>query len=780
MGVSMFSFINIFIIFVSVLLSACGASGGNDESTPVTTYSIAGSVSGLSGSGLVLRLNDATDLSVSSGASSFSFATGLSAGSSYSVSIKTQPTSGGVCTLTQESGVVSADVKPQVVVSCGSGLHLLAGKPGSEGALDSPYGLSARFFYPISAAIDSNGNVFVIETNHTIRKITPAGVVTTFAGLAGVSGSTDDKGNLARFNSPYGIAIDSQNNLFVADNGNATIRKITPDAQVSTWAGKAGDRGRQEGTGEAARFNNLYDIAVDRQDNLYVTDTGSQTIFKIKPNGVNGVVSFYAGSNVDGSADHDTDPLQASFSFPQGVAADAAGNVYVADSANHTIRKISTSGKVSTLAGAVKQVDSVDGIGSAARFYNPLSMVVDNSGFLYVADSNNNQIRKVNTSTGDVITVAGDKSKLSGEQDGKGTAAKFYYPSSVAKDRSGMLYVVDQYNNLLRKLSTSDFKVTTWAGAAAVIGSVNGSGSQAQFNAPSGSVTDSLGNVYLADSGNHTIRKITAAGAVSLFAGTAGTSGSTDSPALFNSPQALAIDSSNNLYVADTGNHTIRKITAAGVVSTIAGAAGTSGSTDSPALFNSPQGLAIDSSSLYVADTGNHTIRAITLADNTVITLAGTSGTPGSADGDGLATALFNGPIGLSANNGFVYVADTSNQTIRRIDLTNKQVTTLAGLANTPGYLDGVGSAARFNGPQHLAVDGTSSLLVTDSGNHMVRKIMLSDNSVSTLIGAKGSMGITLTALPASLYFPKGISLSNNRIYISSSNAVLWTYFTPP
>src|SRR5438034_200826 len=222
----------------------------------------------------------------------------------------------------------------------------LAGNAG-YGSADGT-GNAARFFHPSSVAVDRSGNVYVADSsNHTIRKATPAGVVTTLAGLAGYGGSADGTGSTARFFSPYGVAVDSGDNVYVADTANHTIRKVTPAGEVMTLAGLAGSPGGADGTGSAARFTVPYGVAVDGADNVYVGDTANATIRKVTPAGVVTTLAGLAGSfgSVDatGSA--------ARFGFPSGVAADSAGNVYVADKSNHTIRKMTPAGAVTTLAG---------------------------------------------------------------------------------------------------------------------------------------------------------------------------------------------------------------------------------------------------------------------------------------------------------------------------------------------------------------------------------------------------------------------------------------------
>jgi sugar lactone lactonase YvrE len=304
-------------------------------------------------------------------------------------------------------------------------------------------------------------------------------------------------------------------------------------------------------TGMAARFNYPTSVTTDASGNVYVADNANNRIRKITPAGV---VSTLAGSGVAGFAD--LTGTAAKFFFPGGVATDASGNVYVADFYNHRIRKISPSGIVSTLAGS-GVAGYADLTGTNAQFNNPSSVAADASGNVYVSELNNHRIRKI-TAAGLVSTLAG--SGAPGFADLTGTNAQFYNPSGVATDASGNVYVADYANNRIRKITPAGV-VSTLAGSG-VAGFADLTGTAAQFRNPTGVATDASGNVYVADNGNHLIRKITAAGVVSTLAGsgTPGFANGTVSLAKFNYPVGIAVDASGTIYVADGDNHCIRKI----------------------------------------------------------------------------------------------------------------------------------------------------------------------------------------------------------------------------
>jgi sugar lactone lactonase YvrE len=260
---------------------------------------------------------------------------------------------------------------------------------------------AASFDYSRGITADKAGNVYVADSgSNIIRKITPMGVVTTIAGSKYSIGSADGTGSAASFSSPSGVTVDNSGNVYVADSGNNKIRKITPLGVVTTFAGSGGF-GSADGTGAAASFSSPSGLTVDNSGNLYVADSSNNIIRKITPAGV---VTTFAGSGYTGS--NDSAGYRASFNIPTGLAVDSAGNVYVADTGNNKIRKITSAGVVTTLAGS-GNAGSADGTRSAASFNSPKGVAVDQAGNVYVADADNNKIRKI-TPAGVVATLAGN------------------------------------------------------------------------------------------------------------------------------------------------------------------------------------------------------------------------------------------------------------------------------------------------------------------------------------------------------------------------------------
>jgi uncharacterized protein YjiK len=599
----------------------------------------------------------------------------------------------------------------------------LAGLSGSTGSADGT-GSAAQFNHPSTVAVDTTGNVYVADTeNHTIRKITPAGVVSTLAGLAGIPGTNDGTGDLARFDYPFGVAVDNAGNVYVGDSGNETIRMITPSGGVSTLAGLAGSSGTNNGTGSAARFDDPAGVAVDSTGNVYVADEYNDTIREIAPGGIVTTLAGYP----EGYGTSDGTNSGALFSEPEGVAVDSAGNLFVADTFDDKIRKITPQGTnwvVTTLAGVADETGSANGTGSTAQFDYPSGVAVNSSDIVLVADLDNNEIREV-TQAGVVTTLAGMTNSPS-SADGTGGAAGFYSPEGLAVDTAGNVYVADEFADTIRKITPAAV-VTTFAGVPDASGTNDGTGNAARFDDPSGVALDTAGNIYVADTVNQTIRKITSSAVVSTLAGYGGVSGTNDgtnSAARFNYPSDVEVDTEGNVYVADTGNATIRKVTSAGVVSTLAGLAGTSGTNDglgSAARFDDPSGVTVDSAgNIYVADSGNETIRMVT-SGGQVSTLAGLGGHSGTNDGTGSA-ARFNYPKGVTLDAaGNLLIADSANATLRKLTPAGV-VTTLAGLPQHDGSANGTGSAARFYYPTSLAMDTNGNLYVADQEGPDIRK----------------------------------------------------------
>jgi hypothetical protein len=645
----------------------------------------------------------------------------------------------------------------------------------------------ARLSQPTGVAVDGEGNLYVADqSNFTLRKVTPAGVTTTLAGLAGTSGSKDGSNSLARFNRPAGVAVDATGTkIYVADAGNVTIRQVVPigtNWAVTTIAGTAGQSGNYDGTNGTIRFGNLVlgpqSLALGNDGNLIVADMWNSTIRKLTQSGTNWIASTLAGTGGIGTADGTN--TAAGFYNPFGVALDPAGNIYVNDG-NGRIRKITPIGTnwITTTLVDGALLGSSDGLGSAASFGSLNGITVDGAGNMYVADAINNTIRLVTPvfgTNGFVTTIAGTPVHF-GTNDGVGSSATFTGPFGVATDTASNLYIGDQSANLIRKI-TPDGTVTTLVGNS-FGGSHDDTNANATVRQPSCLALDRAGNIYFADAGNYLVRRVSPIGTnwvVTTLAGGAGPGGpgskdGTNKNSSFSFFFGLCVDAATNIYVADTGNNVIRKVSPQGtnwVVTTIAGTAGVIGGNDGTnknAQFYMPYGITVDSATnLYVADWDNQTIREISPVGTNWVTktIAGLAGFFGNSDGSN-SVARFLYPQGITIDPaGNLYVSDAGNATIRRLSRqgTNWVVTTLGGASRAEaggvgqaGSVSGIGGAARLNNPYGLAIGPDGNLYIPDAGENTIVKanpLFLFDTSATTYAASSNSMQMRITGPPGS------------------------------
>jgi len=520
---------------------------------------------------------------------------------------------------------------------------LLAGQLGGPGNIDGT-GAAAHFNGPHGVVFDQMGNAFVADTgNHTIRRVVLAtGAVSTIAGSPGVSGSADGSGAVARFKSPWGLAIDTNSGfstIYIADSGNNTIRRLdVANNQVTTIAGTAGPGASMDGMGTTARFNSPRAVALDASTNkLYIADSLNNTV-RVYNIGTTIVVTLYGMAGVAGGLVNDVGTA-ARFRLPNDLALDASGgNLFVSDANNSAIRKIALgTGMVTTLAsgspiagpaslafngdvyvlsaGAILKIDA--STGATSTF---LTSLKDSAGHLrfdpnntYLYLTNPHELDRIDLLAKTVTPIAG-----STQHDDVARTGLLSGPNMIASDGADLLFVDHGIDYSIQQIVVSTGVATTYL-APTCLGSWTGIG-----NVHAGSLMASCTSA-------NTIVKMSQTGTgLTTVAGSDMVAGSTDgtgTDALFNSPRGLVDDGAGNVYVADTNNHTIRKIVAStGVVTTVAGKAGVTGSDDLTGLsatFKSPTNVTFDGQgNLYVSDTGNHTVRQIVLSTGKVNTIA--------------------------------------------------------------------------------------------------------------------------------------------------------------
>jgi sugar lactone lactonase YvrE len=698
---------------------------------------LGGTLTGLGGGASVALLNG-SDRLVLTADGAFTFANRLRPGDAYSVTVDVQPT-GETCVATNGSGTIAQVNVTNVTVVCTPAVANLArvsfyaGDMGGAGQSDGS-GTAARFRSPGGAVADpATGALYIADTgNRAIRRIDANGAVTTFAGKLGEGGSTDGQGSAARFLSPAGITRDGAGNLYVTDAQMHVIRKITPDGTVSTLAGFAAFSGSADGTGTAARFKNPSAIAVDAGGNLFVADTNNFTIRKVTPQGV---VTTIAG--IAGTAGH-ADALigqQATFFGPSGIAVTSLGTVFVADSVNAAIRAIAPTGEVTTVAGTAGSVGYRDGIAQQAQFDNPVNLVYSEStATLYIADSINGVVRSLTGNT--VATVAGDADERR-PVDGGPNAGRMHLPIGIAMMSPTTLYITENNFHTVRRVST-DGSIATIAGEARgwQFTSADGIGDAARFLLPGAitTVTGHPGTLRVADSSDDTIREITPAAGSTLLGSVATIVGTPGIPGV-------------NYGAVPVGGDA--------------------------ALLRGPQGV---SASGLIADSNNLVIARLDAAGNVSLFSGAPSPAPqGFVDGDAAAARFFV-PGGLSDGPAFTYVADIANNAIRQISRVDGSVITLAGDGHS-GVTDG--AAARFNHPQSVLYV-SDGIVVADTVNNSIRKVLFSGGTI-TLAGHSGESGTADgPALDARFKLPTSVAAdAAGNLYIADSGNFTIRKLTP-
>jgi uncharacterized protein (TIGR03437 family) len=542
-------------------------------------------------------------------------------------------------------------------------------------------------------------------------------IISTFAGTAWSFPSR----TLPALNSPLGalsgVAADSHGNVFIADPQNYLVLQVAPSGTLSVVAGNY--QAAHTGDGGLAVNASLQpgDVAVDAKGNLFILD--QSFIREVTPDGN---IKTVAGNGNFGYKGDGGAATNASINTATGILLDPNGVIYFADTYNDCVRKIAN-GVISTFAGQCNNPGfSGDGkAATAAQLSRPSGLAFDPFGNICIADSLNGRIRMVST-TGVISTLAG--------------ATQLSYPAGLATDSAGNLYIADSLNNEVYKYSFKSAALTLFAGTSSAPGGFAGDGgaaSQALLNGPSGVAVDASGNLYIADAGNERLRQVNGAGKISTTAGNGGFRFAGDGGkainAQLNSPSGMAFDTAGNLYFADTANNRIRKITPAGVITTLAGNGIAAYTGDNnPALsasLNGPTDVALDgnNANLFVADAGNSVIRKIALSTGVITTVAG----GGQLTPDGVLAISSNllNPVGIAIdrqNN--LYIADEGFNCV--IQVASGTAKIFVGQPTGFGGYTGDGTAARgaaLKSPQAVALDSAGNLYIADTGNNVIRKV---------------------------------------------------------
>jgi len=588
------------------------------------------------------------------------------------------------------------------------------GAPGYNG--DDQAATQAQLNSPTGVAVDNAGNLYVAEAEgHRVRRVTPAGIISTVAGT-GAPGYNGDNGaaSQARLANPCAVAVDAAGNVYIADRGNHRIRKVTPAGIITTVAGTgvAGYNGDNRPATQAQLFKPSA-VAVDSGGNLYIMDNANARIRKVDSSGV---ITTAAGTGARGYNGDNRPATQAQLNLQSeqgGVALDSAGNLYIGES--ERVRKVTPAGRINTLVGGGSTFLMHGDSGAASQVaLSPIGgLAADASGNVHYSEPYLAVVRKV-TPENMVLSVAG-ASHLTGDG-GPATAAGLFFPLDVALDTDGNLFIADSLNFAVRKVSSSGVIETVPEPGPLLPTAVSG---------------DAAGNLYVMDTISFGVLKREPSGRVAVFAGGGNSVPGDGGPAtaaslgLSDDGAGLAVDSTGNLYISEGHGGRIRKVTPAGIISTVAGTGQEGFSGDGgPAVraqISGPAGVAVDTAgNLYIADKNNRRVRRVTPA-GIIDTVAGNGSGDFSGDG-GPATSAGMTPSAVAVDRaGNLYIS--GNGRVRKVT-PDGVINTIAG-TGTPGFSGDGGPAteAQFSGPNGLAVDAAGNIYIADEGNHRIRKL---------------------------------------------------------
>jgi len=624
---------------------------------------------------------------------------------------------------TTNNRVLRVDREGTLTLVAGNGIAGFSGDGGPA--------THASLQFPQGVAVDAAGNVYFSDGwNHRIRKVTTDGLIRTIAGTGNYAfGGDNGIGTSASVAIPQGVAVDSVGNVYIADMGNSRVRRVTPTGIITTIAGTgnfafSGDGGRAT----SAAIGEVRSVAVDPAGNVYLSDSRNHRIRKID---TSGIITTIAGIGSAGFSGDGGAAVRANLNGPRGLSLDAAGNLYFADYSNNRIRLVSRTGNISTLAGSwLFSFTGDGGPATEALLANPSGTVVDPEGNILIADTENRRIRVISTS-GKIDTIAGSGKYRNSGDEGPAVSASLHNISGLGTDRAGNILISDYHSANVRMITTDGIIHHVAGSGVKGYSGDNGPAAAAAMFGPYGLTADASGNILVADRVSGHVRQVSPAGIITTIAGTGalGWDGGMGGPAVkadLRAPRSLAFDAAANLWIGEAGG--IKKISTSGIITRVAGSLGSNPGDGGPALsgaIGDAGAIAFDSAgNLYFTDSLNHRVRKIT-SGGTLTTLAGT-GQPGYSGDGGLAkSALVNSPEGIAVDGeGNVYFGDASNHRVRVIT-PDGLIRTVAGTGIQGHTGDGgLATQATLDNPDSLTFDAAGNLLIGDPLNGRIRALL--------------------------------------------------------
>ena len=639
-------------------------------------------------------------------------------------------------------------------------------------------------------AVDKKGNIYIAMRDHNIiSRVDTLGNMTRFAGT-GESGFSGDKGKAteAQLKTPAGLTFDKKGNLYIADRNNHRIRKVDTRGIITTVAGN-GTAGFSGDGGKAtqAQLNLPSGVAVDDKGNIYISDRSNNRV-RVVDN--KGTITTFAGNGGDGYSGDSGPATQAQLSKPFGLALDKKGNLYIADRENNRVRKVNPQGIITTVAGDGGFFFMGDnGPSYRASIAGPTGIVVDKNGILYIADRNNNRIRSVDTQ-GMIRTVAG-----TGQQDYNGESeiardTNLYLPFGVALDQDGKILIIDRSHYRIRRMDPRRGSIETVAGnGVKMFAGDGGPATGAKLSFPHGIAVDKKGNVIISDKGHYRIRRVSPDGIIQTIAGNGIRGNIGDGlPALKASiygATSLKLNDKEEMFIISPSSFVsiLRKIDEKGMMRKVLDTVSKDYlesiakskykgkvQTGELAIITTFSDIAFDhKGNMFISDRLNHQIRKVS-AQGEITTIAGTGESAYYGDGGPALEAAFRDPSALVTDKaGNLYIADAANNMIRKID-SKGIITTIAGNGNHKNTGDG-GPAlkAGIRNMDYLAMSPTGELHIVGMNSHIVRKIT-KDGNIMTVAGTgdQGFFGDGGPATKAMLKSPSAITFdSKGNLYIS-------------